>query len=252
MVTAPQRQFWFDSLAARQDVSSNAYRVATLIGFAVFVGKDSCYLSYEVIAERSPFSRRAVIKIVKELEAAGWIAVRRTMGRRANTFMLTLPPPLLFPGANGEQVGSPLDAVERCTGSAVVDANGEQIGSPLELEEQCTSRCTDADEQQCTDVAPTVHELVHPKRRKEIITYNPFDAQPATGGVSCGSSDPSSKQPAKPPKLVFVEHDTEAGRAWERSWLKTKRKRPPWQSMRDQGFRRGWYFQTEFPPDDTT
>lgn len=53
------------------------------------------------------------------------------------------------------------------------------------------------------------------------------------------------------PKQVFVEQGTKAGRAWERNWLETKCVRPPWQSVREQGFKRGWYFPSEFPPEDT-
>lgn len=52
--------------------------------------------------------------------------------------------------------------------------------------------------------------------------------------------------------LVFVEYGTTAAMAWERHSLKTKRKRPPWQCMPERGFRRGWFFPSEFPPEDAT
>jgi len=241
-------------------------------------------MSYDTLAERSTFSRRAVINFAKELEAGGWITIHRTGGRRANTFALSLPPPLQFPddetrqladtdenkAANLRESGSDnkakrgkfasfpddrngdQDEGEQCTVSDTATVNGARTGALLMGAEQCTSSCTDADEQQCTEATPTVNELVHPKRRKEFIPYNPLTAQPTTEGVSCDPSGASSKLPAKPPTLVFVEYGTTAAMAWERHSLKMKRKRPPWQCMPEQGFRRGWFFPSEFPPEDAT
>lgn len=340
LVSAAQRQHWFNTIVSCRDVSSNAWRVASVIGFSVFVGKDSCHLSYDTLAERSAFSRRAVINFVKELEAGGWITIHRTGGRRANTFVLTLPSPLKFPDeetrqladiaalptvnirdqggvelsggddaarANGARVGAPLEAGEQRTVSDSVTGNSARAGAPFEMAEQCTSLCTDANGQQCTEAASTVHELVHPKRRKERYTYSPLGADDGKhsalferlwalwggGGFEDRAKrrfdktlmdgvDPAiiiaaaerrrkrldrfglreagrlylwlrrgdwQREPDVP-KQVFVEQGTKAGRAWERNWLEAKRVRPPWQSVREQGFKRGWYFPSEFPPED--
>lgn len=309
LVSAIQRQFWFDSVRARQSLSPMDRLVAMTVGFAVHVGSTAWAMTYDEIGGQTGCSKDTATRAVKRLEEAGWLNVRRTGGRRANTFMLTLPSPLRFPDeetsrltdvdetkaanlrqSNADKIvkrgkftsfpsgkNSSSGIVEQPHNSAAVEGGHDSENSrialrPLEVREQPQSYAADADVQQPQMGVPTAAELCGPIKIKETITYNPFDAQPATEDASCNPSSASGKrsplptdqenqlskklyeaqilQPAKAPTLVFVECDTKPGRAWEAFWLRTKRVRPNWYTAPDQGYRRGWYFPTEFPPDD--
>lgn len=247
------------------------------VGFAVHVGSTAWAMTYDEIGAQTGCSKDTATRAVKRLEEAGWLNVQRTGGRRANTFVLRLPPPLQFPDDDERtQIGSlrpnknaeagkiaalpsvkngSSGTVEQPHSSAAVEGGHDEENSrramrPLEAGERPQSYAADANEQQPQMGAPTAAELCGPIKIKEIKPYNPFDTQPAPEGVSCSPSSMSGKQPAEPPMLVFVECNTKPGRAWEAFWLRTKRVRPNWYTAPDQGYRRGWYFPTEYPPND--
>ena len=307
--------------------------IATTIGFAVHVGAAACFMSYRLIGDKSACSEATAIRSVKRLEAAGWLKIIRTSGRRANTFTLVLPPPLRFPEAEDirqlAEIGdakrdkfasyqivknSSPDAGEPLRSYARVEVEGEDVNprrvmQELSVVEPSQNFARDAKGQLLQSEAPTIAELCESKRGKERITYSPltpddgkrdvlFDRlwslwgggayedrarrrfnKTLDGGVEpdaileaaerrrkrldqSGFQDDSrlylwlrrgdwQREPSVS-QLVFVEYGSEAGRAWERHWLKTRRVRPSWQCMPGQGFRRGRYFPSEFPPDGTT
>jgi hypothetical protein len=71
-------------------LSSSAKNVAqTLTTWMDSRGK--CWPGYETIAAGCSFSRRTVIGAMREIEAAGFLTINRTKGRRSNVYQAVLP-----------------------------------------------------------------------------------------------------------------------------------------------------------------
>lgn len=275
MIDIRARQLWQDAVLASPDLSPAVRCVAMAIGFAMHIGGQGCYPSYQLIADKSACSRATAIRAVKTLEAKGWLGVARTGGRRANNFTLLMPASLAVPICEEIRqladycVGKPATLPE--SRSDKVDQRREFAALPDDQSGQMAEFFSIPDGQHDTSdrpkeplgdqlngsiqkqplngsntdlerlqIAPaTVAEPCTPKKKKNIPPYTP---RIATYGGGIKSSTPHS------PSLLFVEHGTEAGWAWERYWLKTKGKRPPWQCSPSTGYRRGWWFPSEFPP----
>lgn len=323
MIDVRYRTVWQNAVLASPEISATVCRVAMAISQRLHPGSE-CFPSYELLGKSAAISRDTAIRAVKWLEAAGWLGVTRTKGRKSNTFTLLLPAsaaipePLQIPTICNDV--RPLEVVEQSQAGATV-ARFEQSQAPATVapSERSQAGATVAEKEQPQITPPTVAELCGPKKYKNISPLNPptqpgndvdadfeelweiwanntdkgkarqafhravtgLHVDPSTiieaardrrigrrlsgdvpeavpltrwlrgEGWSAETKPASSREPrpteTKRPE-IFVEEGTAAWMAWKEH---RKRKGMGVQSafaLQSQGGRRGWLFETEWPP----
>ena len=87
------RDRWMRALAAASDLSPRAFRLTLWLSAAFNCKTGQCYPGHPALAKGLQVSRRTVSRAVDELEAGGWIEVRRTVGNNTvhNQFNLLIP-----------------------------------------------------------------------------------------------------------------------------------------------------------------
>ena len=311
MIDVRYRTIWQNAVLACPDLSATVCRVAMAISQCLYPGND-CFPSYELLGKNAAVSRDTAMRAVKGLEAAGWLGVMRTKGRRSNTFMLLMPASLAIPEAPALMTGN--DAVR-----PLAVSQQSQAGATVALSEQSQAGATVAKMEQSQIAAPTVAQLCNPKNSKNISPLNPptqpgsdidaaFEvlwtiwsndadkgkarsafhrATSASGlGVSpeaiiaaarerrlrrltanaseavplarwlrgegwSGEAKPASAHERKPAQAakpqVFVEEGSPAWTAW-RTYRQRQGKSTPSSTFASQSGRRGWHFESEWPP----
>lgn len=165
MIDVRYRTIWQNAVLACPEISATVCRVAMAISQRLHPGSE-CFPSYELLGKSAAISRDTAIRAVKWLEAAGWLGVTRTKGRKSNTFTLLLPAsvaipePLQIPTSSNDV--RPLEVVEQSQAVATVAPS-----------ERSQAGATVAEKEQSQIAPPTVAELCDPKKYKNIYPLNP-------------------------------------------------------------------------------
>ena len=87
------RDRWIELLlGVRSSKLSGAAKIAgATIAMHLNPETERCELSREAIADRCGMDLRSCRRMIKHLEDAGWLSVKRSVGFFANSFELTLP-----------------------------------------------------------------------------------------------------------------------------------------------------------------
>jgi hypothetical protein len=85
------RLAWLALVAADQTITVGALRVA--VALTQWIGKHtgSCFPSVASIGAAVGMKERGTRQVIRQLEAGGWLAVKRTAGRTSNVYMLATP-----------------------------------------------------------------------------------------------------------------------------------------------------------------
>lgn len=153
MIDVRFRTVWQNAMLACPEVSGTVCRVGMVVSQFTHPGNE-CFPSYELLGQRAAVSRDTAIRAVKSLEAAGWLSVTRTKGRKSNTFTLLMPASVAVP-------------------EPLITTSSEADLRPLEVVEQSQAGATVAKQEQSQMAPSTVKELCGPKNNKNISPLTP-------------------------------------------------------------------------------
>lgn len=204
MIDVRFRDIWQRAILSCHDVPPNVCRVAMAISLRLYVGRGNCFPSYERLAEDAAVSRDTVIRAVKTLEAAGWLGVIRSKGRKSNSFTLLMPPSMAVDVGTCQAIDAELSqsmapAEQSQAGATVATPEQSQAAATVAPVERPQAAAAVAEMKQSHIEAQTVAEPCHPKKIEE---NTPLTPQASSGTVAAFE------------KLWEVwENDTDKGRA---------------------------------------
>lgn len=173
MIDVRFRHVWMGAVLADKRLPDGCKLIALALANTINVASGACHPSYETLAKNTNKSRDTAMRAVKRLEAAGWLGIARTKGRKANSFTLLMPSNLAVTPAIGdvEQAVSTVAPREDAT------VNGRKYTQPLPNNEQSHMAATDANRQQSQIDGSTVAKLCHPEQIEQNPPYSPPVAQ---------------------------------------------------------------------------
>jgi hypothetical protein len=182
MIDVRFRTVWQNAMLACPEVSGTVCRVGMVVSQFTHPGNE-CFPSYELLGQRAAVSRDTAIRAVKSLEAAGWLNVTRTKGRKSNTFTLLMPASVAVPEplitTSSEADLRPLEGAQQSqAGATVARPEQSQAGATVGACERPQAGATVAKQEQSQMASSTVAELCGPKNNKNI---SPLTPQAQTG-----------------------------------------------------------------------
>lgn len=207
MINVRARQVWQDAILASPTLSPTVRCVAMAISFAMHIGGEGCFPSYQLIASRSACSRATAMRAVKTLEEAGWLGVARTSGRHANSFTL------LMPGDQSISTGSETRQLADFHADKAADL---RVSCPDHADKVAAFSCRTRNQE--TVSAPIQHAangIIQKQPLNGIIpNHERSQNRPATVAKPCDPKREEQDSPLKPP----TQTGTDLNAAFEELW----------------------------------